>query len=462
MSGLGGGGIMLVYRAAERRAYAVDFGMVAPAGLDPADYSLTGAAAGDLFGWPAVVEDRNIHGASAIAVPGQVDGMRLALERFGSISWPAALAPAIELADKGLGIDWFTTLTIATAARDLMLYPASRDIYLPGGLPLTNETGTTWHQSLGALADTLRKLAEQGPRAFYEGEIARSVAADVQAAGGSLSTDDLGRYQARVVDPPRQAHNGAEMVLPPRLTAGPTLGHALKAIAARKAAVGAPRADDVVAVAQALFDAYETRLATMGDVDDSRSPACTTHVSTIDRDGNMVALTQTLLSRFGSRVVLPGAGILMNNGIMWFDPRPGRPNSMAPGKRPLSNMCPALALRNEQPWFAVGASGGRRIVSAVLQLVTMLVDHRMGPGAAAHHPRIDVSGGDTLTYDPRLDDATVTALTARFATCRGAHTVYPPLYACPNLVLHDADSGRNEGVADVMSPWSGVAAEVEN
>ena len=106
----------------------------------------------------------------------------------------------------------------------------------------------------------------------------------------------------------------------------------------------------------------------MGDVQDAAAPACTTHLNVVDADGNFVALTQTLLSIFGSKVLLPDTGILMNNGIMWFDPRPGRPNSMAPAKRPLSNMCPAIGLRDGAPFLAIGASGGRKIVSAVTQL----------------------------------------------------------------------------------------------
>jgi gamma-glutamyltranspeptidase/glutathione hydrolase len=109
---------------------------------------------------------------------------------------------------------------------------------------------------------------------------------------------------------------------------------------------------------------------------------------------------------FGSKVVLPATGILMNNGIMWFDPRPGRPNSLAPNKRPLTNMCPLIARRSDgKPWFAIGASGGRRIFPAVFQISSFLIDHDMTLEDAFHQPRIDASGGDAVGVDPRLPES---------------------------------------------------------
>ena len=116
----------------------------------------------------------------------------------------------------------------------------------------------------------------------------------------------------------------------------------------------------------------------------------------------MVAVTTTLLSSMGSRVVLPGSGVLMNNGVMWFDPRPGQPNSIAPGKRPLTNMLPVILRDGDQPVLAAGASGGRRIMAAVLQMVSFVADFGMDPEAAAHQPRIDVSGPDGVSADRRL------------------------------------------------------------
>src|SRR5260221_4128519 len=110
---------------------------------------------------------------------------------------------------------------------------------------------------------------------------------------------------------------------------------------------------------------------------EGRPPSSTTNLTVTARDGNMVALTQPLLWVLGRKVVLPATGILMNNGVMWFDPRPGAPNSLAPAKRPLTNMCPVIVRRDGKPWFAIGASGGRQIFPAALQIASFLIDHGM-------------------------------------------------------------------------------------
>jgi len=169
-------------------------------------------------------------------------------------------------------------------------------------------------------------------------------------------------------------------------------------------------------------------------------------------------LTTTLLSLFGSHYVLPGTGILMNNGVMWFDPRPGRPNSIAPGKRALTNMCPVVVARDGRPWFGVDASGGRKILGAVLQMASFIVDFGMDPETAAHHPRIDVSGNDRVGIDRRLAAPIIERLSSQPGATLVEHTVYPSRFACPNLVLRGPE-GLTHGISDVMSPWSAALAE---
>ena len=166
----------------------------------------------------------------------------------------------------------------------------------------------------------------------------------------------------------------------------------------------------------------------------------------------MVALTQTLLSPFGAKVMLPQTGILMNNGIMWFDPRPGGPNSIAPGKRPLSNMCPTILEFNDGSRVALGASGGRRILPAVAQLVSFIADFGMDLEEAAHCPRISVDGPDLVEADARLPAETLDMLKARFPLSVRPHGVHPSAFACPNAVAWDYESGAATGVAHVMSP----------
>ncbi len=456
MSGLGGGGFMIVHLAAHRRAWAVEFGMRAPHGSDPAAYPLAQGVDADLFGWPAVVEDRNVHGPLSIAVPGFVAGHAAALERFGTYSWRDAIAPAVELAQRGMDVDWYATLKIASEATSLARYPETARVYLPGGhVPAPGWGGPAPVIRLGALGETVARLRDAGPRDLYEGEIARAIVRDCNEAGSPLSAKDLCGYTPRIVDADRHRYRDALVHAAPGLSAGPTLRHALALLEERFVPSGeSPDAAAYLAYASCLLDAWHRRLATMGDVDDSPAPGCTTHLGVADRHGNVVALTQTLLSIFGSRVVLPGTGILMNNGMMWFDPRPGRPNSIAPGKWPLSNMCPTVVERADGFRFGAGASGGRRIMPAVFQLVSFLVDYAMTMEEAMHTPRIDASGAPLVTADRGLAADVIDALAEHHEVQVAQHGIYPAFYANPNLAGYEGAVGAAVGAACVTSPWA--------
>jgi gamma-glutamyltranspeptidase/glutathione hydrolase len=453
-SGLGGIGYMLVQRPGAA-AQVIDFGAVSPRKLDPAAFPLTGKMAADLFAWPQVEDDRNIRGPLSIAVPGSVDGYGFALERFGSLPWAQIIEPAGALAEAGLPVDWYVSLKILAVAEDLRRYPESRRVWLKNDLPPIHLTGAPIPRvKLAGLADTMRRLAKAGRRDFYDGETARALARDISAAGGVLSTDDLAQYRARVVEPTRFVYRGNAVAGGPQLTAGPTLQDVLTSLGRER--LGArPEAAFFVPLARALEGAYEQRLKSMGDVE--RLDASTTHVTTVDRDGMMVALTTTLLSSFGSRFVSPSTGILMNNGIMWFDPHQGRPNSLAPAKRPLCNMCPVILARDGQPWLGAGASGGRRILAAVTQLLSFVVDFGLDAAAAAHHPRIDVSGTGAINTDPRLAPEIIAALRKAGSVAEVEHVAYPINYACPNIIVRRED-GAFEGISDVISPSSGAVA----
>ncbi len=459
-SGLGGVGFMLVYLAKENRVAVVDFGPISPRGLDPAAYPLVGGFTSDLFTWPSVQDDRNVHGPHSIAVPGHVDGLGLALERFGTMSFGDVMQPAIGLADKGIAVDWYLTLKAATMARELSRYPSTKAVWLPEGYPPVTAAGAPLGRLvLKGLAATMRRLAHAGRRDFYEGDVARSIARDVKTMGGSLALEDLRAYRARIVEPLEVEYRGGQIALAPGLTAGPTLQRALAALSEVKLRSGGPHADAFLAYARILREGYVERLATMGETSDHRDPSTTTHLNVVDGHGNMVALTQTLLSVFGSKVVLPDTGILMNNGIMWFDPRPGSPNSLAPSKRPLTNMCPVIARKNGKAWFAIGASGGRKIMPAVCQIASFLIDHGMTLEDAFHQPRIDASGGENVGVDPRLPEAVKSALAEKYPVTETELVVYPTNFACPSAVFRDPNDGTHYGITDVLSPWSGAVAE---
>ena len=316
MSGVGGGGAMVLYRAREDRYEVIDYGMRAPGGLRPEDYPLTGeGAASDIFPWARVKDDRNLHGPGSIAVPGVVAGMEEAHRRHARMPWQELLGPSVNLAGEGLLVDWWTTLMIASSAGDLRRYPASAATYLQDGLPPNAQWGIKSSVRLpqGRLKATLAHLAAQGPRDFYEGDLARTIAADVQAGGGALSVEDLASFRAHVREPLVIPYRGGKVYATPELTCGPTLAHALRLLQqSLKPECGAPNAAAYTAYALALQSAYRERLQDMGDADGRRAlgaehlaPACTTHFSVVDREGNMAAVTQTLLSTFGSKFVLP-------------------------------------------------------------------------------------------------------------------------------------------------------------
>jgi gamma-glutamyltranspeptidase/glutathione hydrolase len=457
MSGLGGGGFMVIAKPGGAPE-AIDFGLVAPSRLDPTAYPLAAGRDDDLFGWPAVLEQRNLLGPLSIAVPGQAAGLGMAHRRHGSMPWPELCAPAIALARRGLPVTWYTMLRIADGAGDLNRFDAAREVYLPGSLPpVPNGDGTPAHLPLGRLPETLERLAEAGPQDLLTGELAHLLVRDVEAAGGVLALDDLAGYRARAGEPLLTDYAGATFATPGGLTAGPTLAHAL-ALLGGKVPRGEPGPAAYAAWAEALLVAYGARLATMGDVEDRQDPACTTHLCVVDRAGTMVSLTQTLLSVFGSKIVSPSTGILLNNGIMWFDPRPGGPNAIAPGKRPLSNMCPVIALQGGRPWFALGASGGRRILPAVLQIGSMLAAGGLDLESAFHTPRIDVSGGPEVTADRRLPAEVRAHLRARFSVREVEQLVLPNLFACPTAVLRHPGTARASGMTDPMQPVAGIAA----
>ena len=457
-SGLGGIGFAMVHRAGQKRAEVVDFGPKAPRGLDPSRFPLTGGMKQDLFAWPEVVGDANIHGPLSFAIPSSTAGYAHLLARWGRLPLAEVIAPALALAKRGLPADWYTTLKVGASASVLRRYAESARIYLPDGLPpIAPYQGVPGFFRLGRLPDTMEHLARAGLRDFYEGDIARAIVADVAAMGGVLDGEDLRACQARMLPVMEVPFGDATLQLTGGLTAAPTLARVLAAMA--DVPLGRiPGAEWFVALARAMKAAYAERLAGLGEAEPNAAETCTTHLTACDAEGTMVAMTSTLLSSMGSRVVLPGTGVLMNNGVMWFDPRPGQPNSIAPGKRPLTNMLPVIVRRGDAPWIGAGASGGRRILAAVAQVVSFLGAFGMDVEAAAHHPRIDVSGPDLVSIDRRMDPAIIAALAADGAVEGVEHGVMPINFACPNAIVVGSD-GVRRGISDAASPWSAAVAE---
>ncbi|MCX7381583.1 MAG: gamma-glutamyltransferase [Alphaproteobacteria bacterium] len=458
-SGIGGIGFCVVHRAGEKSAQVMDFGPVAPRHTRPDQFKLTGRMTTDLFAWAEVENDANIHGPLSVAIPSSVAGYEKLHSTWGRLPIKEVMEPAVALAKRGLPQDWFTTLKIALSASVLAKYPESNRVYLRNGLPpVPPYQGIPGFFTQGNLPATLERLQHAGLRDYYEGDIARSLAQDFRDTGVIIDETDLANCQARIVPATEVPwRNGRTLQLATGLTAAPTL---MDVLAAMKSAPWGDAPDEAWfrALAKTMKDAYAVRLSGLGEADQNAAETCTTHLTVCDQEGTMVAMTTTLMSSMGSRVLMPRTGVLLNNGMMWFDPRPGQANSVAPGKRPLCNMCPIIMKDDTGPMLAIGASGGRRIMASVFQVMSFFADFGMSVEDAAHFPRIDVSSTDNVTADRRLDAATLAGLAADGALEVVEATAVPINFACPNIIVRHPD-GTRTGISDVASPWSGAVAQ---
>ena len=456
MSGPAAGGAMVIWRANESNAKVIDFGCRSPRELNPANYPLTGnGKLSDLFPWPSVVEDRNIMGATAVAIPGVVSGMDLAHQKFGRMPWKSLVLPAAKLADEGLLVDWYTTLVTAASARLLSRDADTAATFLEEGVwPIAGDWTSTKERHLNQkiFSQTLTQIAELGADTFYKGDVAKALVKDIRSKGGCVSLEDLASYSAEWAEPLVINFRNGKVFATPGLTGGPTLARALGLLEERyKPASKLPDADTYTAFAHSLNDAFKLRFEEMGDHESPKSPGCTTHFSVVDRHGNMCSVTQTLLSIFGSRVISPSTGLLLNNGIMWFDPEPGKPNSLGPNKRCLANYSPVIGQDGLGRRFAIGASGGRKILGAVMQLTSFMIDHGLTLEEAFHQARIDVSGASRIIADKELPSAVLDALRKVLPVTQARRTPYPYSFACPAGVMRAEE--LNMGCTEIMSPY---------
>lgn len=461
MSGIGGVGGALVYEAKSGKVTALDFGGRSPAALDPVDFPLAGGDDDDLFGWPLVEGRRNTVGARAVAVPSEPAGLDRLHRMFGRKGWRELVKPAIRLAEEGPVVDWHTTLIVATAFADLARDRGASEWFLRGGGPPLPGAATAVppvaRLPAPALARTLGALASEGAGALYRGPLARAIAEDVRAMGGCLAESDLAGYEVIAADPLAIPYRDRTIHVLPELNGGPTLAVAYADLRARRTRPEpAPGGDTFADYAAALQTAWVDRFTRMGDAGERSAPTSTTHLCVVDRDGNVVTMTQTLLSLFGARIVLPRTGILMNNGINWFDPRPGGPNSIAPDRRVLANYAPAIMTGGDET-IGIGGSGGRKILPAVFQILAMCAEFGFDLDRAFAEPRIDVSGGERVVADRRMPEATLARLAAAHDVVVAEPVVYWNPYTVAGAVRRAG--GRNEGATEPEHPWSEAVAE---
>jgi gamma-glutamyltranspeptidase / glutathione hydrolase len=420
---IGGGGFMLI-RKADGTAEVIDYRGTSPR-----------AATREMFldSDGNVINRLSTYGHKASAVPGTVAGLRMAHERHGKLPWADLVEPARRLASEGFVVSEFLAWSFLRKpdTERLEQFPESRRIFLRDGRYFS--AGEKLVQP--ELAKTLARI-QRNPREFYEGETARLTIAEMQRHGGLLTLEDFRSYRPIIRQPVRGTYRGIELLtLPPPSSGGTTLLEALNILEAYDLrAMGWHSAQYVHTVVEALRRAFADRAVHVADpaftsvpvagliskeyavsrrrtIDPNRAsssreilageplrePQETAHFSIVDAEGNIVSNTYTINNWFGSGVTVPGAGFLLNDDMDDFTVKPGVPNAfgliqgeanaIAGNKRPLSSMNPVIALKDGEPWLAVGSPGGPRIITTVLHVILNVVDFEMNIAQAIEAPR---------------------------------------------------------------------------
>ncbi len=424
---LGGGGFMLVHLAKEDQTLAIDYREKAPL-----------AATRDMFldATGEVEPEKSRYSYLSVGVPGTVAGLVMALEKYGTISLERALQPAIALAEQGFPVTEDLHRSLIWAQKRMQASPASMAIFFkPGGIPY--EVGEILVQK--DLAQSLKLIATEGTQAFYQGEIAQAIAADMAAHGGLITKEDLASYEPVVREPIRGTYRGYEVYsMPPPSSGGIHLVQMLNILEAFPIGeLGHNTAQTIHLMAESMKLAYADRSKFLGDTDFVSVPIAsltaknyanelrgrinlnratssqeiapgnpnqlvesndTTHYSVIDKYGNAVANTYTLNFSYGSNLTAAGTGILLNNEMDDFSAKPGVPNAFGliggefnaiePEKRMLSSMTPTIVMREGKPYLVTGSPGGSRIITTVLQILLNVIDHKMNIAAATNAVRV--------------------------------------------------------------------------
>ena len=449
MVGIFGAGMSNVRRADGTFDFVNNYS-VAPAAATPNMYRTLSDT------WPDYQEveaGENDVGPLAVGVPGSLMGWCELLAKHGTLSLDDVMQPAIRYAARGFVTTPYLSGCIRYSAEAMARFPETARTFMPGGTSL--EPGERCVQ--GEYADTLRLIAREGPGVLYGGELGRAAADYLQSIGGIITADDLSTYATRWYDVVRGHYRGAEIVGPPPPSAGgvqvigmlnileafdlrsPGFGstatvHLLAEVLKlgfedRKRYTGDPAFVDVP-VGMLISDAYAQERRALIDVTRARDIEAmpsgeshnTTHLTTADADGNVFAGTHTIHALFGSKVTVPGTGMLLNNTMNIFDPHPGFANSIAPGKRMTSSMSPIIVQRDGRPWFALGLPGATKIFPSAMQAIINMIDHQMSPQEAVEAPRVWTQG-QKLEVEPGLADDVLEALRAMGHVTKDVKTV---------------------------------------
>lgn len=423
---IGGGGFMLVSSEESGEVNAIDYRETAPA-----------AASRDMYldENGEVVTDRSRFTHKAAGVPGTVAGLALALDKYGTISLKEALAPAIKLADEGFVIPPRFAQGIESQAERLKQFESSRKVFFKQDGSLY-QAGERFVQK--DLAATLKRIAEQGVKGFYEGETADLIVAEMQRGGGLITHEDLKNYQPVIRKPVHGNYRGYDIYsMSPPSSGGTHIVQILNILEGFPISdSGLNSAKTIHLMAEAMKRAYADRSEYLGDTDfvdvplkgltstdyaaslrqqidpEQATPSVeikpgnpapyesneTTHFSIVDKYGNAVSNTYTINFSYGSHIVVDGAGFLLNNEMDDFSAKPGVPNAygliggeankIEPNKRMLSSMSPTIVKKEGKNFIVTGSPGGSRIITTTLQVLMNVIDHNLNIQAAVNAPRI--------------------------------------------------------------------------
>ena len=446
---LGGGGYMMIYLADKGgQVTAIDYREKAPAVSTPKMF---------LDDRGEVDAMKSGVGFLVIGVPGTVRGLWEASRRYGKLPWKTVVEPASLLAHDGFIVDDVLSKSLKSQERMMGQYPEFGRVYRKADKSFY-ETGDT--MKLPDLARTLTEIYSRGADGFYKGEVAKKLVDGLKAGGGIITLNDLAEYDAKVRTPVRGTYRGYEIVgMPPSSSGGVTLIQMLNLLEGFDLSA-MPRRDPrtIQLLTEAMRVGYYNRAKYLGDTDFVRVDLAmltskefvkpfrnkiyldhataskdlgadivtrgegsdTTHFSVVDTKGNAVSNTYTLEALYGSRVIAPGTGFLLNNEMHDFNMNPGvtdtkgligtPPNVIEPGKRMLSSMTPAIILKDGKPFLVTGSPGGRTIINTVLQVIVNVVDFHMDMQAAVDEPRIHHQWMPDVIQMERPLEGTVSAL----------------------------------------------------
>lgn len=416
-SGAGGGGFALIWLAREEKSVFVDFREKAPLAASEHMYALTQSG--------KIVREENSVGYKAVAVPGAISGHTSILERFGTLRLRDTFDEATRIARRGFEVGRALAFTSKQSLKKLHRFKESKSTYLRKGRPFREGDKI----ALPSLARTLNRIRLNGPQEFYRGSIAQEIVHDMTVNSGLITAKDLEEYEPTFRKPLHGTYKDYEILSAPPPSCGGAIileslnileGFPLKSYGVRSTqalhilaeALGCANVNCRTTISDPAFCNPPTeRLISKAFAKEQASalspnkpsipstktfpgmPASnTTHLVAIDAEHNIVSLTESVECYFGSGITVPGTGVILNDTMHDFEPRPDMTNSVVPGKIPMSSMSPTIILKEGRPVLALGAAGGPRIASSTFQVLLNVIEYGLEVKDAVAAPRMHING----------------------------------------------------------------------